>query len=97
MTADETMGKWLPDWRDPASYAYTQHLMHEGWAWEFLRRNAAYASFAAHDAGAVDDGLAVVSVDRALDPRDTSYAVAAWELRFLRSRSVGPATLPSVF
>lgn len=31
-----------PDWRDPATYAYTQNLTREGWAWEFLRRNPKY-------------------------------------------------------
>lgn len=31
-----------PDWRDPASYAYTHDLTREGWAWEFLRRNPNY-------------------------------------------------------
>ncbi|HEV2549416.1 MAG TPA: DUF6499 domain-containing protein [Stellaceae bacterium] len=31
-----------PDWRDASSYAYTQELSPEGWAWEFLRRNSDY-------------------------------------------------------
>ncbi len=31
-----------PDWRDASSYAYTQALSSEGWAWEFLRRNPDY-------------------------------------------------------
>ena len=33
-----------PDWRDPASYAYTRGLTGEAWAWEFLRRNSRYRS-----------------------------------------------------
>ncbi len=32
----------LPDWREPQDYAYTDALTAEQWAWEFLRRNAAY-------------------------------------------------------
>lgn len=36
----------LPDWRDPANYAYTAHLTARGWAWEFLRRNPAFRALA---------------------------------------------------
>ena len=32
----------LPDWKDDASYEYTQALNSQGWAWEFLRRNKGY-------------------------------------------------------
>ena len=32
----------LPDWKDHASYEYTQELNSQGWAWEFLRRNKGY-------------------------------------------------------
>ena len=31
-----------PDWQDYDSYDYTESLMHDGWAWEFLRRNPNY-------------------------------------------------------
>jgi len=32
------------NWRDPATYAYTQTLNAAQWAWEFLRRNKEYQS-----------------------------------------------------
>ncbi|HEX4956516.1 MAG TPA: DUF6499 domain-containing protein [Thermoanaerobaculia bacterium] len=32
----------MPDWRNPADYAYTANLTLHDWAWEFLRRNAQY-------------------------------------------------------
>lgn len=31
-----------PDWRRAEDYAYTTSLMRPEWAWEFLRRNAAF-------------------------------------------------------
>ncbi|WP_394890001.1 transcriptional regulator domain-containing protein [Mesorhizobium sp. AaZ16] len=31
-----------PDWWDTSSYGYTAHLTRRDWAWEFLRRNAAF-------------------------------------------------------
>ena len=39
------LGKFLrhADWRDSSSYEYTRELEDTGWAWEFLRRNRAYA------------------------------------------------------
>jgi len=36
-----------PDWRNAEAYAYTAGLGHEGWAWEFLRRNRRYRADAA--------------------------------------------------
>jgi hypothetical protein len=32
----------MPDWRDPADYAYCSALSREQWAWELLRRNPEY-------------------------------------------------------
>ncbi|WP_246674622.1 DUF6499 domain-containing protein [Mesorhizobium sp. B4-1-3] len=32
----------VPHWQDEAAYGYTQGLTSHGWAWEFLRRNAAF-------------------------------------------------------
>ena len=31
-----------PTWNSPTDYDYTDNLSNEGWAWEFLRRNAKY-------------------------------------------------------
>lgn len=42
ISTDEVPLVFRLDWRDPASYDYTQPLSREGWAWEFLRRNPAY-------------------------------------------------------
>jgi hypothetical protein len=40
------VGAWwgceLPDWRNPADYAYTEDFALHDWAWEFLRRNPEY-------------------------------------------------------
>lgn len=36
------------DWRDASAYDYTRDLTREAWAWEFLRRNRAYAVAAAN-------------------------------------------------
>ena len=35
------------NWRDPSNYVYTKNLTRDDWAWEFLRRNPAYAKIAA--------------------------------------------------
>jgi hypothetical protein len=32
----------MPDWRNPADYAFTEQLQPAQWAWEFLRRNPDY-------------------------------------------------------
>lgn len=72
MTANETIGKWPPDWRDPASYAYMQHLTREGWAWKFLRRNAAYARIAARMPVPPTTVLRSSPLICALDPVDTT-------------------------
>jgi hypothetical protein len=37
-----------PDWRDASSYGYTRDFTRQAWAWEFLRRNRAYAAAAAN-------------------------------------------------
>ena len=33
-----------PNWRNPSAYAFTDTLLPEQWAWEFLRRNPDYQS-----------------------------------------------------
>jgi hypothetical protein len=42
MTTDEIEPESRLDWRDRASYAYTQHLTRDAWPWELLRRNPDY-------------------------------------------------------
>ena len=37
-----------PDWRDAEQYRYLLELDRAGWAWEWLRRHAAYEGVAAH-------------------------------------------------
>jgi hypothetical protein len=34
----------MPDWKSAEDYAFTTALTPEGWAWEFLRRNADYSA-----------------------------------------------------
>ncbi len=41
----------LIDWCNPQSYAYTQRLSRDAWAWEFLRRNPDYRAAWAHMLG----------------------------------------------
>ena len=57
MATEQIPGKEQPDWRDPASYAYTQHLTREGWAWEFLRRNPKYRMAWHEHAGKSEVGI----------------------------------------
>jgi hypothetical protein len=71
-----------PNWRDASSYAYTQALSSEGWAWEFLRRNPEY-----HAAYSQQHDLASKR-RQARDARSVTAATdsAAWGLvRFRRS------------
>jgi hypothetical protein len=75
-----------PNWRDASSYAYTQALSSEGWAWEFLRRNPEYrAQFAQHPhlPSTRRQAHDAPSVTAVTDP-------ASWGLvRFRRSRPRG--------
>ncbi len=40
--SDDSAGPPACDWRSRTSYAYTEHLTRDAWAWEFLRRNPKY-------------------------------------------------------
>lgn len=42
MIADDAAQPVAPVWHDRRTYAYTQHLSRDAWAWEFLRRNPDY-------------------------------------------------------
>lgn len=42
----EAEANWSTRWLDPSNYAYTNSLLRDGWAWEFLRRNRDYQTAA---------------------------------------------------
>src|SRR5580658_4569286 len=82
MSMHETSLPRRPDWRDPNSYAYTQHLTGEGWAWEFLRRNptyrAAWHQHAKNDGAAGPADIKLIS-RRAPDPDAQLWGLLAFE------------------
>ena len=85
MPTEETGTDRQPNWRDPSSYDYTRNLMREDWAWEFLRRNSAYADIAATIRAAASECLRESPAIRVIDPGNTGDAGLAWGLHFLRS------------
>jgi len=85
MTTEEVGTDPQPNWRDLSSYDYTRNLMREDWAWEFLRRNPAYADIAATIHAAASECVRRTPAIRVIDPGNTGDAGLAWGLHFLRS------------
>ena len=71
------------DWRDSASYEYTRELVDTDWAWEFLRRNKAYAMDWARAGDSALELLADVSA-RCLKLRTVEQYMQRWGLIFRR-------------
>ncbi len=65
----------MPDWRNPEDYAYCQGISWHDWAWEFLRRNPAYARAwrACQEAQAAIAAAPECDRQAAVDSRDREY------------------------
>src|SRR5208282_2111303 len=84
MTTEEPGTDPKPNWRDASSYAYTRHLTREAWAWEFLRRNSAYAKMAGSLSTPVSQVLQRTPVIILIDAVHRAGAAVAWGLHFRR-------------
>ena len=73
------------NWRDVSSYAYTKNLTHDDWAWEFLRRNPAYAKIAATLRAAARRSSQLPPAIVVIDAGDAGNDALPWGLNFLRS------------
>lgn len=72
-------------WRDPSNYPYTAGLTRDDLAWEFLRRNRAYAELAATRQATVRRTWQEPPAINVTEAADTSGDASAWGLHFLRS------------
>lgn len=73
-----------PDWRDASSYAYTQALSPEGWAWEFLRRNSEYRAAWSRQAQPAHSEFAQRSQAHEARSAATTAEAATWGLMAFR-------------
>jgi hypothetical protein len=85
MTTMEVDADSSSNWRDLSSYAYTKNLSHDDWAWEFLRRNYAYAKIAATLRGAARRSWRLPPAIVVIDGVDAGNDALPWGLNFLRS------------
>ena len=85
MTTMEVDADSLSNWRDVSSYAYTKNLTHDDWAWEFLRRNRAYAKIAATLRAAARRLWRLPPAIVVIDAGDAGNDALPWGLNFLRS------------
>lgn len=70
-----------PNWQDPKQYGFTKDLGNDGWAWEFLRRNAEYAK--------QYDALPSLPQASTTSPLSPDYTSPAMEYRPLRRPNEG--------
>jgi hypothetical protein len=85
MTTTEVDTDSSSNWRDPSSYAYTKNLTHDDWAWEFLRRNRAYAKIAATLQASAWRSRRLLPAIEVIDASDAGNDALPWGLNFLRS------------
>lgn len=84
------------DWRDKESYAYTESLPAQAWAWEFLRRNPEYhlawSEHAEEPPGAKVSSSGVVLMPQLLDDEARRWGLASFR-GALRRRAGGRCLL----
>ena len=81
-----------PDWRNASTYDYTRAFTREAWAWEFLRRNRAYAVAAANAPRSVSRILRRWPMIIIFDAAETGTGDAhSWGLHSFRSAGLSRA------
>jgi len=86
------LGAGAQDWLEDETYRYTARLTRRGWAWEFLRRNAAFVGDLAVAVERVTHRELAANLSILSLPRDL-LGLAKWGLRFRQLRRGGSKRL----